>query len=292
MARSRKNKLFNLFRDDFKITFFYKPTMIDDDVFYYIILDDLIKLKIKMIHGAIVIDDIIPVSTAYMANIYDSLIELFTKQTDFTVLVSLTGNTSAFSSSCIKYEAPIIEDERFLTIHKNVYEKLKEYYKEDISKYGFYLLAVRDIPDGEVVDEQTIEAGKVPLIDKVIGKFKEKYQDGFSLNTETDWERGRTAEINGIRCRFTFDDSTNTIGIRDVNCNNIRSYFDLVTLCDVLELYCRKGNIIFYDIRSPQLNDICESKGYRFLSQTKQRMISFNQKYTQMSFGDYKVEIV
>lgn len=291
MARSRKGKLFNLFKDKFKITFFYKPTMEGADIFYYIILDDLLKLKIKVVHGTLVIDDIIPVSTAYMAKIYDSLMEILTQQTDFTVLVSLTGNTSAFSSSCIKCGAPIIDDDRFLSIPKNLYLKLKEYYKGDESKYGFYLLAVRDIEEGEFVDENTIEAGRIPLIDKIMSKFEEKYGDSFSIKSDYgDWTKGKIIDIKGIRFKITFDESINCIGIYDIDTTEMNSYFDLVGLCDTLETYCRKGDIVIYDIESPQLNDICESKGYRRINQSKQKMLSFNQRYTQVTFGDYKIE--
>ena len=290
MARSRKGKLFNLFKDKFKITFFYKPTMIDDDIFYYIILDDLIKLKIKIIHGTLVIDDIIPVSTTYMAKVYNSLIEILTQQTDFTVLVSLTGNTSAFSSACIKCGAPIIDDDRFLSIPKNLYLKLKEYYNGDESKYGFYLLAVKDIDD-EFIDENTIEAGKIPLVDKIVSKFEEKYGRSFCIKSDYgDWAKGKIIEIKGIRLKLTFDQSTNCVGLHNIDTRDMSSYFDLVGLCDILEMYCRKGDIIIYDIESPQLNDICKARGYRHINESKQKMLSFNQRYTQVTFGDYKIE--
>lgn len=291
MARSRKGKLFNLFKDKFKITFFYKPTMSEDDIFYYIILDDLLKLKIKIIHGTLVIDDIIPLSTSYMAKIYDALIEILTNQTDFTVLVSLTGNTSAFSSSCIKCGAPIIDDDRFLSIPKNLYLRLKEYYNGDESKYGFYLLAVKDIEEDEVIDENTIEAGRIPLIDKIMSKFEEKYKDFFSIKSDYgDWEKGKILDIKGIRFKITFGESTNCVGIHNIDTSTMKSYFDLVGLCETLELYCRKGDIIIYDIESPQLNDICESKGYKRVNESKQKMLSFNQRYTQVTFGDYRIE--
>lgn len=291
MARSRKGKLFNLFKDRFKITFFYKPTMAEDDTFYYIILDDLLKLKIKIIHGTLVIDDIIPVSTAYMVKVYDSLIETLTQQTDFTVLVSLTGNTSAFSSSCIKCGAPIVVDDRFISIPKNLYMKLKEYYKDDESKYGFYLLAVRDISDAEIVDENTIEADRIPLINKIMSKFEDKYGERFSIKIDCDdWARGKLIDMRGIQFKLTFDESINCVEVHDINTVELVSYFDLVVMCDILEMYCDKGDIILHDINSPQLYDICTARGYRQINESKQKLLSFNQRYTQMSFGDFKIE--
>lgn len=291
MARSRKGKLFNLFKDRFKITFFYKPTMVEDDTFYYIILDDLLKIKIKIIHGTLVIDDIIPMSTAYMAKIYDALIETLTQQRDFTVLVSLTGNTSAFSSSCIKYEAPIVVDDRFISVPKNLYTKLKEYYKDDESKYGFYLLAVRDIEENEIVDEGTIEAGRIPVINKIMSKFEDKYGDKFFIKIDCDdWTKGKLIEMRGVQFKLTFDESTNHVGVYNINTAELVSYFDLVVLCDILEIYCEKADIVLYDIESPQLYDICTTRSYRQINQSKQKMLSFNQRYTQTSFGDFKIE--
>ena len=292
MARSKKGKLFQLFKNDFKITFYYKPTMLDDDVFHYIILDDLVKLKIKVIHGTLVIDDIIPLSTTYLAKIYDELIELFTKQIDFTVLVSLTGNTSAFASACIKVNAPIVDDPRFICIPKNLYDKLKEYYKGDESKYGFYLLAIREIEENEVIEETSIEAGKVPLIDKIMTKFEEKYKTQFKIVAEYDnWKLGKIISINGIQFKITFDESTKTVGLYNFNIYEMKSYFDLIDICNVLEEYSKRGSIIIYDVESPQLNDICVSKGYKNLSESNDpKMLSFNQRYTSKTFGTYKIE--
>ena len=49
MSRIRRNKLFDLFKTGFRITLYYKPSGEGDDVFYYFILDEIIKLKIRKI---------------------------------------------------------------------------------------------------------------------------------------------------------------------------------------------------------------------------------------------------
>ena len=43
MARSRRNKVFDLFKSNFQITFFYKP--INENDFYYVVLDDVMKIQ-------------------------------------------------------------------------------------------------------------------------------------------------------------------------------------------------------------------------------------------------------
>lgn len=290
MARSRKGKLFNLFKEHFKITFYYKPSGVEDDIFHYIILDDILKLKIKVVRGTLVIDDIIPLSTSYMAKIYDTLIELLVNQTEFTILVSLTGNTSAFSSSCIKCGAPVIEDPRFICVPENLYKNLKEYYNDDESKYGFYLLAVRDASDDEVIDENTIEAGKIPLIDKIMKRFEEEYKADFKITMEYDnWKFGKMINVRGIKFRLTFNAETNQVGLHNFDLYEMRSYFDLILLCNILEDYWKRGDIILHEVDSPQINGICIARGYVNIEENQTKMLSFNQRYTNGSFGSYKI---
>lgn len=293
MARTRNNKLFGLFKKDFKITFYYKPTMLNDDVFHYIILDDLVKLKIKVIYGALVIDDIIPLTTTYLAKIYDTLIGLLIDQSEYTVLVSTTGNTASFSSVCIKAGAPIIDDPRFLCIPKKLYDSLREQYKEDTSKYGFYLLAVKELKEGEIPDENSIEAGRLPLIDKILIKIEDTFKNTVTVVADyKDWSKGKILDINGIRFKITFDTETKSVGLYNFDLNSMNRYFDLLSLCTLLEEYAKRGSIVLYEVSSPLLFNICSERGYRNISDTLQRrQISINQRYTSSRvFGDYKIE--
>lgn len=290
MARHKKGKLFQLFKDRFKITFFYKPSMIDDDIFYYIILEDVIKLKIKLIYGAIVVDDIIPLSSVYLAKEYETLIDIFIHQTDFTVLISLTGNTIAFSSACIKINAPIVDDPRFLCIPRNLYDNLRDYYKDDTSKYGFYLLAVKDIPEGEP-EQQSVEAGKIPLIDKIMTKLQDTFNHKIDVVTEYDsWALGKILNINGIKFKLTYDENNKIVGLHNFMLDEMDSFMDLLTLCSTLEQYAKRANIILYNVMSNQLVNICESRGYKNLRDNSKNTLSINQKYQQSIFGDYRIE--
>lgn len=300
MARSsKKGKLFQLFKNDFKITFFHKPSMLEDDIFYYIILDDIIKLKIKMIYGAIVIDDIIPLTTMYLIKEYETLINIFINQKDFTVLISLTGNTSAFSSVCMKVDAPIVEDPRFICISKNAYDNLREYYKDDISKYGFYLLSVKDTPEPNQQTNQDnnnpgIEAGKVPLIDKIMTKLQDKYKKSMEVITEYDtWKLGKILKISGIQFKLSYDEERKRIDLSDFLLDEMERYIDLMSIFEIFEGYSssRVSIILHNNTNSNILLSICEVKGYPIMiPDDNNHSLSINQKYRQSVFGDYKIE--
>jgi len=149
MSRSKKNKLFDLFKSGFKITLFYKPTMNEGDEFYYLVLDDVIKLKVKDINNVFVIDDVIPITETYIRPIYEKVVRHIMSQDKVTVLISLTGNTIAIQQACVSCNAPVKEDERYITIPLGYYNKLKAFYNDDISKYGFYILSVSDDDNAE-----------------------------------------------------------------------------------------------------------------------------------------------
>lgn len=149
MSRPKKNKLFDLFKTGFKITLFYKPTMTNGDEFYYLILDDIIKLKIKDIRNVFVIDDVIPITSTYIKPIYEKLVKHIMSQDKVTVLMSLTGNSLLAQQACVACNAPVKEDERYVTIPLGYYSKLKAFYNDDVSKYGFYILSVSDDDSSE-----------------------------------------------------------------------------------------------------------------------------------------------
>ena len=293
MARPKKGKLFNLFKDSFRITFFYKPSMSEDDIFYYIILDDEIKLKLRLIHEAIVIDDVIPLTTSYLAKSYEKMIELLVNQSEFTVLVSLIGNATTFSSACIKYGAPVIEDYRFITVPMSFYNKLKEYYKDDKTKYGFYLLAVRDFQGGENQITESIEAGNVPIIDQVFNHLKTKYGNDMKIISEQDtWELGKLIDIKGFRFQLKYFKDRREIQIYEPCISTDCSYFNIIDVFTEFENFCKKISITIVNTASPSIADICNGKGYIRTDQSSKHMLFANRMYssTANSFGSFKID--
>ena len=148
MTKKVKNKLFSFFEKDFKVGLFYKPTMEDLDIFYYVILDSMVRLTIRMYDesNVITIHDIIPLTDMYLAKYYDKLIEFFLHQDKFTVLISKIGYTSGITETCMKNGIPLVDDSRFLSVPNRLYDRLKALYQKDVSKYGFYLLSVSEEP--------------------------------------------------------------------------------------------------------------------------------------------------
>ena len=144
MARQRKSKIFELLSSDFKVTDFYKPTGTEGDTHYYVTIDDLIRLRMQVVNRVVVIDGAETVTTTYIKPIYEKLIKTIMSQQELTVLVSLLGHTYVMQQACIACGAPIVDDERYITVARSYYNKMKKKYNGDNSKYGFYILSVSD----------------------------------------------------------------------------------------------------------------------------------------------------
>ena len=144
-ARNKKGKIHGIFKSAFQVSFFHKPTMEETDIYYYIVLDDVIFIKMRLLYDIVlVIDEVTPLTMSYLSQEYNSLFNLLKDQTSVSVLVSLVGNTSAFGKTCRDHEAPIVEKEEFLDCSMMFYNKFKNYCRNDISRYGFYLISLRE----------------------------------------------------------------------------------------------------------------------------------------------------
>lgn len=144
-SRNKKGKVHGIFKSAFQISFFHKPTMTDGDIYYYIVLEDLILLKMRLLFDIVlVIDEVTPLSMAYLEPQYDKLFTLLRDQTSVAVLVSLIGNTTVFRQVCNNYGTPIVEKEEFLDCSQIFYNKFKNYCRNDANRYGFYLVALKE----------------------------------------------------------------------------------------------------------------------------------------------------
>lgn len=178
-SRNKKGKVHGIFKAAFQISFFHKPTMTDGDVYYYIVLEDLIFLKMRLLFDIVlVIDEVTPLSMAYLEPQYDKLFNLLRDQTSVAVLVSLIGNTTAFRQVCNNYGTPIVEKEEFLECSQIFYSKFKNYCRNDAGRYGFYLVALKeemfsvmDSSHKEPIQEE--EVVETPVKEKQIEPTKE-----------------------------------------------------------------------------------------------------------------------
>ena len=94
-SRNKKGKIHGIFKNEFHISFFHKPSMEETDIYYYMILDDIIFIKMRL-YGDIVliIEELYPLTSSYIAPEYEKLFNILKNQTVVTVVISLIGNTS------------------------------------------------------------------------------------------------------------------------------------------------------------------------------------------------------
>lgn len=312
MSRQRKNKLFDLFKSAFKISFFYKPSGEDDDVFYYLILDEIVRLKIKEIKGVYVIDDVIPLTSSYLKPVYEKIVKHIMSQEKVTVLVSLTGDAISIQQACIANNAPLKSDERYITVSKLYYAKLKATYGDDISKYGFYILSVSDEePESEpekkpiVVNAKSSQQipnnkptitpiGEEPVIMKIGNMLTEELGNLF---------RGAyTEEVteNSIRCyiapeeSFVIEYTNDGIYIKDLLQKKSSGDMNLVVLkmfIEILEHLTKfHKNVYIINVQNWNLSGLCNAKGYHCIQEAQK--LPLNNLFHQAFHGYGTFQIV
>lgn len=284
MARSKKDKIFDLFKKDFKITFFYKPSLELGDEFYYIVLDEIIRLKIKIVRGVVVIDDVIPITSGYIMPIYEKMVKSLMDQTNLTVLVSLLGNTSVIQKACVSCGAPIASDERYITVPKAYYDKVKAN-ASDESSYGFYILSVAE--DTEDVQE----IGKPTIMMRVSEILK------------AGWKPAKIEQANDTTARFELTSSdTITVEIlnREIYIKNFMSdesttKLNFIQMVNLIELFASlvsiTPNVYLISITNADVFRFCKAKGYQLIEE--KQVIPDNKLFKPIfhGFGSFKFTI-
>jgi hypothetical protein len=315
MSRKKKSdKVFDLFKNNFKITCFYKPTLKDGDDFYYLILDEIVKLKIKEISNVLVIDDIIPMTTTYIKPIYEKIIKSIMGQSTVSVLVSLIGNTAVIQQACISCNAPLVEDSRYITVSKGYYQRLKTIFGNDKSKYGFYILSVsdEDEPDTKETEKKDTDTNSVStkkqasksVNDTPIGvetplsrisKIMEK-----QLRKAFPSMRIESADTNSIRCilnpseTFVVEVAEGGIYIKDFIQTRATS-LNLIKIMELLNTFEKfvtiQSNVYILSVQNAELNGLCRNKDYTFILEDQKLPMNrlFKQAFT--GYGTYQIVI-
>lgn len=172
MAR-RKGKLYSILSGEFTVSMYYKPTMKGNDIYYFVILDDIIRLKMRFYDNCVlVVDEITQLSRQYIRNLYVKLFELLMKQENMTVLVSAFGYTGDFSSVCgeANESVPVVECPELFEYSDSIYTRFKDFSKNDATGYGFYLLSICPETFGPVRDNM----GKKQPIDETDEKTSDQ----------------------------------------------------------------------------------------------------------------------
>lgn len=302
MARPKKNKIFDLFKTDFQITFFYKPSMQEDDVYYYVVLADSIRLKIIVIRGVIVIDNVTQITSAYVKPMFEQMVQVIMGQQELTVLMNVIGNSMPAIQACVSCDAPLVEDERYLTVSQGYYNKLKNIYNDDLTKYGFYILSVGDVEaepasnqsTGLVSAYKSSPIGVEPPVMKVIKRFKERLKSSFPKLTieHDDGDSFTCILVEGES--FTVEVKGNEIFIRDLiqmptTSINLIKMMDLITtiesLTDISE------NVYILSIQNAEINSICAGKGFIKIKEEQNLPVSRLFKQAFHGYGTYKIPV-
>lgn len=302
MARAKKSKIFDLFKTDFQITFFYKPSMQGDDIYYYVVLADSIRLKIVLIGGVVIIDNAMQITSAYVKPLFEQMVQVIMKQQELTVLMNVIGNSMPAIQACVSCDAPLVEDERYLTVSQGYYNKLKNVYNDDLTKYGFYILSVNDTDiesagtqsTGSTSVYKSSPVGVEPPVMKVIKRFKERLRSSFPkmVIEHDDGDSFTCILIEGEM--FTVEVKGNEIFIRDLiqmpttNINLIKM-MDLITTIE--SLVNISENVYILSVQNAEINSICAGKGFIKIKEEQNLPVSRLFKQAFHGYGTYKIPV-
>lgn len=298
MARQRKSKIFELLSSDFKVTDFYKPTGTEGDMHYYVTIDDLIRLRMQVVNRVVVIDGAETITTTYIKPIYEKLIKTIMSQQELTVLVSLLGHTYVMQQACIACGAPIVDDERYITVARSYYNKMKKKYNGDNSKYGFYILSVsdddmKDDPAESSSVNQT-PIGIEPPISKVTKLLLTNLKPVFpDVKTES-------ASTDSIRCYlgngvdFVVEVVNGDIYIKDLLQTSSAATLNLVKILDLIsvleKLTTIQPDVYILSIQNSDLNGICAAKGYENIPESRNLPLNHLFKQAFFGYGTYHIK--
>lgn len=147
-SRNKKGKLYNMLSSRFNITFFYKPGGEEgwyNDEYYYVVLDDSIFIKARFIDNAVLmIDSVTSMTISIMAKQYDELVKYLKTIDDITILASCINSGMDFIQACKANNVPAVECPEFISYSEKFYNKYKCYARNDITLYGYYLIALHE----------------------------------------------------------------------------------------------------------------------------------------------------
>lgn len=301
MARQKKNKIFDLFKNDFQITFFYRPSMQDDDVYYYIVLADAIRLKIVVIRDVVIIDNVTQITTAYVKPMFEQMVRVIMSQQNLTVLMNVIGNSLSVIQACVSCDAPLVEDERYLTVSQGYYNKLKNMYNDDLTKYGFYILAVSDAaiePAGDttttISSYRLSPIGTEPPVMKVIKRFKMRLKNSFPkmVIDHDDGDSFYCTLMEGES--FTVEVKENEIVIRDLIPSSITkiNLIKMMELINMMEtLTDISDNVYILSVQNAEINSLCAGKGFVKIKEEQNLPVSRLFKQAFHGYGTYKIPV-
>lgn len=307
MSRGQKSKLFDLFKSDFKITFFHNPTSSEyGDDYYYIVLDDMIRLRIKRVKNVAVIDSVCSITKSYVSPVYDKIISVIKNQTNLTVLISNIGDTFPIRQSCINHGLPLIEDETYITVPQVVYQKWKKQNEGDLSRYGFYIVSVSDVP---ISDPPTPVSVIAPTSKKSndINDVSLPVFNSMEMKPFRDILKKEVPDISieestktSIRCylpdneEFSVEYIDGIVYIKELlqNPETTMNLVKISTLLNVIESLGKVSDEVYIvNIQNSTLYRLCLAKGYEFVREESKLPLNNLFKQAFSGYGTCRVVI-
>lgn len=255
----RMGKVFSMFKSGFSIDLYHKPSMVDEDIYYYIILDNSVKIKATIKRDIFIITEISKLSpNAYLTNFYKKLIKFLQEQTFFTVLIDKTGSVYDITDVCLNMGIETVEDKRLITIPEIVYDKLVSIYNNDLTYYGFYLIQVVE----PKIKEPDIIVGN-NLSDRLNSYIISKDNNSsvsFTDNQHPDYNYILSYKNNLIKMYLYIEN--NNINIVSVESKPDCSRIYYIELLEYLEKFDKKVTFIFRNVNNKLLYEICGVRNY------------------------------
>lgn len=285
MAKDFHNDpLFKVLKEYFRVNLFYKPSMVDLDVRYHVVLDSQIIIQFQVVaKNFLVIDNIVPMTTEYIPKTYDNLIKCLVNQTEFSVMIFRLGNTTVINDACVNNNIPIVMDEKFITIPKKLYSMYLRLYQKNTDMCGFYLLALNGDLDNidiitphetkkeepvkeEVVEEMEPEETNTSqeAIDVVKRRLKSLFINSKICDTD------KTNEFMLVTDHFVVYFRLNGIilelfEMRQVDDTVLISGITYMSFFAILEELLTVIPISIVNVKSKILSTICQTRGYNKL---------------------------
>lgn len=292
--------LFKVLKDYFRVNLFYKPSMVDLDVRYHVVLDNEIIIQFQVIaKNFLIIDNIVPMTTQYIPKTYDNLVKCLINQKEFSVMIFRLGNTTVINDACVNNNVPIVIDDKFITIPKKLYSMYQRLYQKNEDMCGFYLLALNgDLDSIEIITPHEskkpevhpkIEAPKKPVVKEVkkepeiVGKPVEPVENvsnnaidiikkrlitlfPSSKVCDDDSDRGIILITKDFVVQFHLNGIIlELVDMRQVDDTTLISGVTYMNFFAILEGLLSVVPISIVNVKSKILSTICQTRGYERL---------------------------
>lgn len=284
-----KSKLYELLNKRLPVTLFHKYTQ-GSKAYYYIILKNVLQLKIQLIDDVYVIDEITCLTKAYMRPFYDTLVDIFSKQEELTVIVSMCTSANVLKPACMEAGMPKVStDDRYCTVPKEVYAKLVTLADNELSNVdtGYYLLSVSN----DTNNHRLPFIGQTEQLEQV-AKIIRNSVSGVNIVTSSDTELDITVSNGSSTFSFLVSLIEGKIVIRNLFSDNYATinFVQLTRLLDVFEKFLEVNpTVLITDVRAAELYRLCEAREYLHIQEGTKLFHStlFNQIHC--GYGTYRI---